>query len=145
MKYNAITRLWVGVDYKPEIGHFNNMFLAAKEVSNSFEHWWTDKFNVILHDYTKKESIRITSKKTTFEAMQPDNIENKIDTFSGYIQAIVKKLNHEKVTRFGLKFIAYINLGLKFNEIKERLRPMCLPSHERLEALTSSTIARACR
>ncbi len=140
MHYSTITRLWGGVSYKPNIDHFNNMFLAAKEVSNSFEHWWTDRINIILHDYTKKESITITSKKISIETIQPDNIENKIDAFSGYLKAIVKKLNHEEAIRLGLKVTAYINLGLKFDEIKERLRPMCLPSHERLEALTSSTI-----
>jgi hypothetical protein len=140
MLYSNITRLWGSVNYKPDIGHFDNMFLAAKEVSHSFEHWWTDKINIILHDFNKRESLTITSKQVGFETIQPDNIKNIIDTYSKDIKALVQKLNNKEVTRFGLRVTAYMDLGLKFEEYKERLRPMCLPYHERLETLTSSRI-----
>jgi len=135
-----IVRLWGAINYKADLRFFDNMYKVAKEIGQNFEHWWTDRISVIVHDYERHELIRFSSKQVAFEALNPTDISESFNNLTGTLRRSLSNLNCREVTKMGLKLNIYSNTGLSFDELKQQLRPICVPQNEQLENLTSSEI-----
>jgi hypothetical protein len=135
-----VVRLWGAVEYNADLRFFDHMYKVAKEVGKNFQHWWTNRISVIVHDYERKELISFSSKRIGFEALNPDDINKSFNNLANIVKGSLSEFDCRKITRMGLKLNIYEDTGLSFDEIRQQLRPICIPNNERLEKLTSTEI-----
>lgn len=135
-----IVRLWGAVEYKADLRFFDHMYRVAKEVGKKFQHWWTNRISVIVHDYEQRELISFSSKRIGFEALNPDDINKSFNSLAAIVKDSLSEFNCREITRMGLKLNIYADTGLSFDEIRQQLHPMCIPKNEQLEKLTSPDI-----
>ena len=140
MSLGPIVRFWAAADYDPDLRFFDHLYSAAQRHRSDFEHWWTNRLSVVLHDYKRHELLGITSKRAHCEAANPDDLDSSVRVLAGSIDKILTELNQNIVKRMGLQLIVYADLGLTFEELVSRFRPFCLPENERLEGFTSTKI-----
>lgn len=135
-----IIRLWGAVDYKPDLHFFDHMYKVAKDIGKNFQHWWTNRISVVIHDYERRELVSFSSKRVAFEALNPNDINKSFNNLAEIVKSSLSELNCREITRMGLKLNIYTDTGLSFDEIRQQLHPICIPKNEQLEKLTSSEI-----
>jgi len=140
MSLGKVVRLWGAVDYEPDFRFFDKMFSVSSLLRRDFEHWWTDKLSIVLNDYSRRESLSLSSKRVSFEAANPEDLTNSISTLSGHVRRSLEGLGCRTAKRMGLKVIVFADIDLTFDNIKEQMRPLCLPQNDALERVTSSEI-----
>ena len=140
LSFGEVVRLWGAVDYEPDIRFFNNVYDIVYKLKSDFPHWWTDRITTVISNDENRESLTLSSKRISFEAANPNDMSSSINKVPGYIQKCLTDLRCRNLKRIGLKLVSFINLNLKFEEIREQLRPLCLPKNEKLEQITSSEI-----
>lgn len=140
MKLGEIVRIWGAVDYIPDLRFIEKVFYVGSSMGDKFEHWWTDRTQVILHDYGRRESLMISSKRIAFEAANPEDVIQTINTLSDNAKRALDSLGCRELVRMGIKLVVYAPMDLTFENIKEQMRPLCLPNNPSLEKVTSNEI-----
>jgi hypothetical protein len=133
-------RLWGAVEFKPDLNFYHQMYRVAKAVGHDFEHWWTDRLTVVVHDYKRRESLRFNSQRISFEALNSEDIPATFQTLSETLRNALKDLGYRQLRRLGLKLSVYTDLGLSFDEIRAQVSQLCLPPQGELERLTSGKL-----
>lgn len=140
MSLGKVVRLWGAVDYEPDLRFFDKMFSVSSSLRKDFEHWWTDKLSIVFLDYRRRESLGLSSKRVSFEAANPEDLTKSISTLSGHVKRLLDELGCRLAKRMGLKLVVFADIDLTFDDIKEQMRPFCLPENSSLEKVTSSEI-----
>ncbi len=137
-----VERLWGAIDYKANLRFFDGMYKVAHTLAKDFDHWWTDRLTVVVHDFDDRRSIALSSKRATFEALNPNDPVITFKDLASKLRYCIETLEYRSITRMGLKFAAYLDLGLTFEELRDQLRPICLPSAEQLQKIAADSEAR---
>jgi hypothetical protein len=140
MKLGEIVRIWGAVDYKPDLRFIEKIFSVGSSLKDKFGHWWTDRTQVMLYDYDRRECLQISSRRIAFEAVNPDDVVQSINTLSDNIKKALDSMGCRELERMGIKLVVYAPMDLTFENIKDQMRPLCLPNNPSLEEVTSKEI-----
>ena len=141
MSLGSIVRCWASAGYEPSLLFYDRLYSVAQQQAHEFRHWWTNKLAVVLHDYERRELLAISPGRCGCEAANPTDLVSRLSRLADIIKKVLGELGQTELHRMGFQLVVYADLGLAFKELMARLRPICLPENERLEALTSCKIS----
>jgi len=140
MSLGEIVRLWGTVSHQADLRFFDRMYQAAYEIKPKFAHWWTDRIQIVLHDYDSHELIAFSSKHIGFEVANPDDIISTTNKLSGTLNTVAQRLHCNTVNRIGLKLVVFADIGLSFKELIEQIQHHFNLVPDNLKKLTSPDI-----
>jgi hypothetical protein len=139
MGKHEITRVWCAVDFKADLRIFDKLYVAANHIKKSFPHWQTDRFSVTLVNKDKHQNIQITANRIAFEAAMVTDLPGVVNAFSSHLRNVIQELGRPQLTRLGIKVITYCDLELKFEELKDQIRSLCIPEKGTFEKIIPSS------
>ncbi len=139
MGIGEIVRIWGAINFQSDLRFFNKMYDVGKEMESKYNHWWTNKLAIVLSNTETKESLSISSKRIGFEAFNPEDIVQTARRLSSDMDHVFDVVGAKQYRRMGFKVVIYHDVQMKFEELRDQLRPICLPQNPVFENVLHSS------
>jgi len=138
MPLGEIVRFWAAIDYSPELSFYDSLFnKVATKQRDDYEHWWTNRLAVILHDHKRHELLNIGHKRTVCEMVMPEDLHERAKEAGKRLRAVVRDMRVARLTRMGVDLVVMADCGLSYQETVDQLTKICLSSDGRVQEITT--------
>lgn len=150
MPTTKILRYWGAVDYKASLKFYDHVYKTGYKLhgtsDSKFPHWKTDGINLAMTDPVHHDKMTLTCRRVSFEGLTTGNAaENSFDAPVGRLIHILDKTIAEIVKtdaiRMGIKFVAFVDLDMPFDDLITQLKPHCTPDADIVIRLGSGEIS----
>ena len=140
MSLGSLVRLWGAVAFEPELGRLDDICRAGHQLRRSAEtwnHWETNRLSVTLRDTAGRKLMSLGHRGISYETINPDDLERVVGQMAADIHEAIRQLKINGLTRMGFQLCTYKDIGIRFDELLARFKPLCLPSRGKLEEIAT--------